>query len=229
MEYEIGKKYNFSKEDVDNLKNLSKNLASRAVKKYLIYFANYIAERDGISNLDRKTAKKSTPEMSARFNAYKKLLTKLEKIETPPESWCEQFSISGVDDFHICFQLAIVPAEGYEINIRVPPEQRDKMFRELDNLTNLGRNYYIYLLSRDGIMKDLGDLVPDIDVSNLSVQPYNRTMYLDEKCGKRIGVMCYYVDNNGQRIEITDENDQQIKQFTEQELENISPAGTTPK
>lgn len=203
MEYKIGEKHGFDKTQVDELKNLAVNMSGRATKKFLSDFVNYVAERDGLLSADRATVKKS-PELSARLSAYKKLAGKIDKLAAPEQSWCMQFQIEGIDDFMLCYQVAVVTAEGFRIDIHVPPQQHPRFMYELDNLTNLTRNYYKSALSQSGIGADLANLLPDVDVSDLRVNEYNRSMYIDEAYKKRLGVVCYYVDKEGNPIQVVD-------------------------
>ena len=89
----------------------------------------------------------------------------------------------------------------YEIEIKCPTNVTKLLLHYLDKFVDIALQYYHEITQHDGIIADLANFLPNDDVAQLQLNVNNRTMYLDANYGKRIGVLCFYVDDKGNPVE----------------------------
>lgn len=202
--YEKAKQKGMSQQEVDALLNFSYIMASKIVKKFLIEFVEWKAKQDGLLAMDKKEAKKAGGRTRERYEAFKKLISKLYKIKANDFVGYATYGFNDAEgnEHTIHQQLSIVPKD-YEIFITIEGNYMGTIIGYLDKFVDISKQYYLEIVRRDGILSDLAILCDDVDVSSLKVNQYNRTMYLDEEYDNRIGILCFYVDKEGKPIERT--------------------------
>ena len=205
--YQEAEKHGFSKEQVDQLKNLASRLASKILKKFLIDFVEYKAQKMGLHELDRKEAKKQAKKEGAEifhiYSAYQKLKVKLAKVRADDFSGFQEMSFEDPNTSKkhtLRYQLSIVKPD-YEIELKCPTDISKLLLHYLDKFVDIALQYYAEITRQDSIIVDLANFLPNDDVSKLQLNVNNRTMYLDPEYEKRIGVLCFYVDENGKPVE----------------------------
>ncbi len=96
--------------------------------------------------------------------------------------------------------LSIVE-KGYKTDIDIPSADyaRD-LFTKYDFLKETARAYWRqFIEEHPELHRRICKYRPDVDFSALTVDPENpTTMYFDANCTRRIGIFCYYLDENGQ-------------------------------
>lgn len=200
--YEKAKQKGMSQQEVDALLDFSHIMASKIVKKFLIEFVEWKAKQNGVLVMDKKEAKKAGGKTREQYEAFKKLISKLYKLKSND---FVGYATYGFDDAEgnphmIHQQLSIVPKD-YEICITIEGNYMQTIISYLDKFADIAKQFYLETVRRDGILGDLATLCDDIDVSNLKINKYNRTLYLDEDYHNRIGILCFYVDKDGKPIE----------------------------
>lgn len=176
--------HGFSRNEAQQLLKFSKILASKTIKNYLIKFV-----QDSAENIDKN---------SDKYFLYKKLINKLNKISAEDFSGYQETSFEDKNEalHRLRYQLSIVP-DNYEITIRAEERFIPSLLHYLDKFTDIAAMYYQQTVQENGIIKDLAEFFPNLDVSQLHMNKYTRTLYLDENYPHRIGVLCFYVDANG--------------------------------
>jgi len=187
--YELAKQNGFSENETDQMLNLVKCMAGKPVKDYLIGYLK-----------TRGAALGYADPLDKGYNLYRKLLANITKVETPDFTGYQSCSFKDDDktEYHIRMQLAVVE-RNHEIKLEIPPMAKQKalieqIFFYIDKLTDLGKHFYMSMIGMNGIGKDIAELFGDVDFSLLNIEKTNRSMYFDEACEKRIGIIAYYVD-----------------------------------
>ena len=199
-------KNGYSKEEAKALIEFTEIIASKVVKKFVLDYIVWAGKRDGIE-LDTKSKE-------ARVKAFKKVHAKVGRIVDKPFSGYQEFKFREKtgDDYILRYQLAIVPND-YEILLHIPEvsnlaEENEKhrkvLLYNLDRFIDIAKQFYGQMINQSLIVRDLAEFLPDADVSELQVNVNNRTLFLENDCPFRIGVMCFYVNEDGEPIDITE-------------------------
>lgn len=196
----------FNREEAEGLLEFAKRMASKVVVEFVKEFVDEQAEKMGVKALkDKREAKRAGKVQE--YNAYHKLLGKLSRAKVSDFTGYQEMKFDvqpegkEVETFCMRIQLAIVPRDN-QINIRVPDD--DKLIRTmltyLDKFADIARQYYVDVVRQDFIINDLAQFAPELDCSRLEMNLTNRTMYIDADGKKRVGVLCYYVGENGEPL-----------------------------
>ncbi len=90
--------------------------------------------------------------------------------------------------------------KNYRTDIDIPHESYAKdLFQQYDFLKNTAIAYWRQFVGENpDLYKKICDYRPDVDFNEISVDINNpTTMYFDINSSTRIGIFCYYVDNEG--------------------------------
>jgi hypothetical protein len=194
--YAAAKAKGFSKDNVDQLMNFSRTMASKVIKSYLLEAVDEAARLHEITEYER--AKAVPAEKTEIYAVWKRLRSNISKIKAENFSGYQEmtFEADGVT-YRLRMQLSIVP-HNYELEIRLPEKIAPEFFKHLDNLTGIAMQYYH--VEAKNIIKDLAIMFPDDDVSSLGLNKNNRTLCLAQNGIKRIGALCFFVDAQGKPL-----------------------------
>ena len=165
----------FSKDEIREFINMARTLTAKAVFSALVAVV------------------KATPESQARDSIIKQL----EKLMPSTIGYvqCE------FDDFEfkLNITLCLVPRT-YITRIGIPSEQyKNDLYAKYNMLKKLAIAYWRQVVKDYPTLVDsIAALRPDVNFENLVIDVENpSTMYFDSMCSHRIGIFCYYVDQNG--------------------------------
>lgn len=190
----------FSAEQAEQLLNFSKIMAGKVVKDFLIKFVT--------SSAPANLKDKSDPKVAL----YKRLLAKVNRIDCGRDPRGKEFSgyqeITFEDRDHndhtMRFQLSIVPSD-YNIELKVPPIANPEpliknLFSSMDKFCDMAIQYYDMAVRVDGLLADLSEFFPNIDVGKFQINKNTRSLYFDEEYSDRIGILIFYVDGDGKPL-----------------------------
>lgn len=149
---------------------------------------------------------KKGPSIIEIYDAYHRLLSKLNRLqvndfvgfsELPFNHFSEQ--TKETTKYCLRYQLSIVPSD-HIIKIQVPEKIARNVMMYIDKHVDIQMNFYKSFIHDNKLIDDLAIFAPDIDVSQLQLDEKNRTMFLSEKLTKKIGILCFYVDELGNPI-----------------------------
>lgn len=196
--------HGFSRDDAKQLLNFSKVMASQTVKRFLQSYIKDAAIAEGLIN-EAGEDLVSKSKGGLRLKTYKKIMGKLSRVDVCDFTGYQQITFTDADgvDHTLRYQLSIVPND-YEIELRIPRLAATKsdpimkgLFGYLDRMIDIARQYYGQIVTQSRLVTDIAEFFPDIDVGQLQMNTNNRTLYLDEDYARRIGVLWFYVDSEG--------------------------------
>jgi hypothetical protein len=163
----------FSKEELDSFINAAKRLASKSVLTSVI---SIIENAGGNAHELIEDIKKHMLDYAGYVQCTFKEIT-----------WKLNISLSIVE-------------KGYRTSIDIPNESyAQDLFDQYNVLKRIAVAYWQQFLEDNaGLYKRICDQCPGTDFSRLIIDPDNpTTMYFDPNSSKRIGIFCYYMDENG--------------------------------
>lgn len=170
----------FSSEEIDNFINVGKKLASKVVLAAVKHVIN------------------EGPEKGLSDETAKKLCKKIDK--RCPEQGVGNVGLSMTEiPFTLCICLSIVN-KGYKTDIDIPsPAYAHALFEQYNFLKQTAKAYWAGFREQYPLLFDkICEYRKDVDFSELVVDSENpTTMYFDALSKKRIGIFCYYKDQNG--------------------------------
>lgn len=166
---------NIDKAQFTEMITMNKRLASKSVLNLVICTMN-----------DKPTPK------------TKKVVDKINKIMPYKDSGYVQLGFNEINyKLNIC--LSLVPAT-YRTDISVPSDKYVKdLFEQYNNIKVAALAYWQqFCEERPTIVKLIKSVRPDVNWEGLNIDESNpTTLYFDAESTKRIGIFCYYVDENG--------------------------------
>ncbi len=174
-------KESFSSEEVDSFINMGKIIASKVV---LTMLTTVIEEGPTKHSLDQKECAKLSKKIKA----------------TMPYNYVGFVQCSFKEiPFSLNISLSLVN-KGYKTDVHIPhADYTSDLFEKYNLLKQLAVAYWRqYAEDNSALFKRICNYRADIDFSNLIIDPQNpTTLYLDPQSEKRVGIFCYYVDQNG--------------------------------
>ncbi len=174
-------KESFSSEEVDSFINMGKIIASKVV---LTMLTTVIEEGPIKHSLDQKECAKLVKKIKA----------------TMPYNYAGFVQCSFKEiPFSLNISLSLVN-KGYKTDVHIPhADYTSDLFEKYNLLKQLAVAYWRqYAEDNSALFKRICNYRADIDFSNLIIDPQNpTTLYLDPQSEKRVGIFCYYVDQNG--------------------------------
>ncbi len=127
-----------------------------------------------------------------------RLKKKIEKLITEKGAGYTQVAFRETSmKLNIC--LSLVDRQ-YKTDISIPSTDyaRD-LFRQYDFIKNTAVAYWRQFAQENpSLYKRICDYRSDVDFSELTIDEKNpTTLYFDPACAKRVGIFCYYVDEDG--------------------------------
>lgn len=203
--YKKAKEAGFERKDVDALKNFSKIMASKIVKKYLIDYVEATAKAEGLLE-DNKLHGKERKNMKERYRLYKKIIGKLDRIPACDYSGYQEITLTDYEgnDHRLRFQLSIV-SKDHEIEFGVPamPKKEEAvktLFHYMDRFIDVAIQYYNHIASQSMLIKDLAEFFGNVDVGRFQINKNTRHLYFEEEYDQRVGILVFYVDENGKPL-----------------------------
>lgn len=196
------KRAGFSEEEATALINFTKVMASKPLKEFLLHYVNETAAEMGIDENSKKEKQK--------VRLYKKIVGKISRLDVSEFTGYQEikFDDRSGKEWRLRYQVAMVPKD-HEMVLHVP-DMKDKqnaikqMFFYMDKLVDMSMQYYLTMVQQSRIISDLAEFFPETDVTQMKMNGINRTMYLDEDFGKRLGILVYYVDDNGDLLRVNE-------------------------
>ena len=170
----------FSDTEIENFINLGKKLTSKAVLSALVC----VVMEGPAHGFDK-------PECE-------RLRKKIERLNSEKSSGYTQV---GFRETAVCLNicLSLVPI-GYKTEVDIPHESyAADLYKQYDFLKNTAVAYWRQFTEDNTILyKRICDYRSDVDFSQLLIDTANpTTLYFDPACAKRVGIFCYYVDEQG--------------------------------
>lgn len=198
------KENQLSPEEVDKAVEMVNCLASKITISYLLQLIDYYCKHNEHDHsLKMRVVKKLKAIPVKEFIGFQEITFKIDEIKKSEEY--SSFEDNLKQDIHklftntkLRFQLSIVPKD-YETQLKLPPikELINSVFFRIDYTAKTALGYYHKVIADESVMQDLGELLGSLDCATLKINTSNRSMYLDETFDKRIGVLCYFVDDKG--------------------------------
>lgn len=205
-------KNGFSEKEAVALVDFVRIMTSRVVKEYIIYILEETSKKENLdcdeqSFDDTQDRKLTKAQMKDRTRLYKKVLGKVSRLEVSDFTGYQEMKFMDIDnknEYRLRLQLAVVDAE-HEMVLHIPPvANHEKMVRQIftfiDRFIPMTIQYYQLATMQSKIINDLANFYSEMDMSLPKINKNNRTMYFDPTSSKRIGIVAYFVDNDGKRI-----------------------------
>lgn len=194
--YAAAAKGGFSKNDVDQLIHFSKIMSSKIMKKFLIDSVEEAGRLHGLAEYPR--AKDVPAEKTELYSIWKRLKSNINKIKVEEFVGYQEMSFEeGSDKYTLRMQLSIVPKD-YSLEIRLPEKMVKEFFTHMDNLIRVAMQYYH--VEAEKLIGDMARMFPNDDISSLGINKQNRTLCLSEAGSVRIGVLCFFVGQDGKPL-----------------------------
>lgn len=184
---ERAKAAGFSDADIETMLKFTDIMCGLTVKQYLCGLVEHVYAAD------KRVS-------STKYKTLRGKLAKISNCKYVGSQTC-QFKDNDSKIYTLCFKMGVVESD-FERVINVPPMSgHENVLREiistLDKLTTMAVDFYKAAIAQGGLMDDLAEFFPDIDVGTLSVGAHDRFACIDPSYSKRIGVLTYYIDENG--------------------------------
>lgn len=170
----------FSTDEVENFIKMGKVLASKSILSMLIC----LIKEGPAKGLDEAESKKLTK--------------KIEQLM--PYNYSGYVSLSFKEIPYILNVCLSLVDKDYVTDIDIPHESYAKdLYGKYDFLKQIARAFWRqFAQERPELIKRIAEYRTDIDFSDLVTDPVNTTvMYFDQDTNKRVGIFCYYVDEQG--------------------------------
>lgn len=201
------KEAGFGEKEATALANFANIMSARVVMKFLIEMVERAAADE---SLDKKTkdrdASQSRSECRDRQRLYKKLIAKLRRVKVPDYTGYQEITIDSTNgnQYRMRIQLEIVPPD-HQLEFHLPPMPRQQsgikqIFSDIDKFTQMALQYYSIAAQQSKLITDLADFFSELNMTQPRVNEHNRTIFFDEDYPERIGVIAYYVDDNGKML-----------------------------
>lgn len=213
------KKNGFTDDQVSGLLELPHRISSACVTAFISEFIKETAIRHDVVNYKKilqsvsadtnlsKTDNAEEPEVTDKVyfaRAYKRALKELSKVKSCPHAGYQEFDLTDYN-VNLRYQMRIVPSD-YKIELYIDEKYIKPLFSYLDKFITMARDYYLIVLRENPrLAAALADFAPTVDINAITIQKYNRTLYLDETYPARIGVNCEYYTKQGRMIKSFDE------------------------
>jgi len=208
-----------SVEQLEALKELTEKLCSKYVKRYLLELVDYQAKKLNLIVDDLKSLEKSselettadhpklTPEQRQLARTYRAIVKKIKKIPADDFAGYQELTLANNETFNddmptaIRFQLSIVKAD-HSFDFKVEEKLIKPLLAHLDKFVQLVCSYYLVILKKFNLAENLAELFPGEDMTKLSVHKFTRTMHLVDAFDSRLGIIAFYVDAQGNKLEL---------------------------
>ncbi len=182
--------YGFTNEHIDKSVKLGMQMTSHAIRSYLHYVVKFLLEEEG--KMDE-------------FAEFDNLIEKLPNV-TPV--FRQEVSVKGGGGVRICLEVGIVPKDT-PFDLCIPNNIGMKQQKEIwETIRTYIKNFNI--LSNEMYKKIMSDHIvlynalstrwKSINWSSFSINEFNNTLAFNEKFDKRIGVLIYYLNANGELV-----------------------------
>lgn len=192
------------REAIQRTLDTAKIMVSRPLITYLKELVEYKVKYD--DGVDRAKAKR--------------LLKALDKL--PVSDHTGFIDIEFKDDKDRLRMQVSLTNRNHEILLKDAPYLKN-VYMQLDKMVNMVLTYYQAMM-RDKELKDLMLAVIGDDAGLLTLNKFDTTMYLSDPFEKRLGILCFYVDQSGKPIEWgkSDEEREAEKAKTEVKTEDAN-------
>lgn len=196
-------------EQLEALKELTEKLCAKYVKKYLLELVEYQAKKLNLI-VDTKQSDdqpKLSPEQRQLARTYRALVKKIQKIPANDFVGYQELTLADDEVFNedmptaIRFQLAMVKAD-HSFDFKVEEKLIKPLLAHLDKFVQLVCSYYLVILKQFNLSENLTELFPGEDITKLHVHKFTRTMHVIDAFDSRLGVLAFYVDASGNKLEL---------------------------
>jgi len=206
---QVLKDKNISKEQLEALKELTEKLCAKYVKKYLLDLADYQAKKLNliVDSSQTEDPPKLTPEQKQLAKTYRALVKKIQKIPASDFVGYQELTLADNETFNddmptaIRFQLSMVKAD-HSFDFKVEEKLIKPLLAHLDKFVQLVCSYYLVILKQYNLAENLAELFPNEDTTKLHVHKFTRTMHIVDAFDSRLGIVAYYVDASGNKLEL---------------------------